>query len=370
MFAAVGAVVAVVGAGLYIQHRHQRQVAVAAQGAAAVTSLSVVGTWDLWGVSGLVPTPGQPLPGGIVEFRADGTFKAVPAGCNVYSGTWTLTGRNLTVLTSGTLMACAGVLRELEAAFTGRLAKPLTVEATVGDPDTIDLKTTDGLIVLRRPGATTPIPTAAAPALTSYLAKHPELVKATPPVAVGARIVAVAATGPTPPVTLAVSVQAVVLEWGDGTWQSAATFSIGQVVRDEPRPITYGDVTGDGHPDFLLPLATNWPIATVISDQTGTWTQLRVSRPAAPDNPGSALGGPQDVVLGVNPRIENGAQLVTDDRECIPDCARGRLLPVHWQWDPATQTLRSDVALGTGVFHASAFADSSHFHVTTMTIGG
>jgi hypothetical protein len=86
--------------------------------------------------------------------------------------------------------------------------------------------------------------------------------------------------------------------------------------------VQVGDVTRDGHPDFLVPLEAAQPIGVVISDDGGAWRDLPVI---------GRDGSASDPYLGLSPRFDGG-ELVSDDRLCEPSCADGDTRTITWRY--------------------------------------
>jgi hypothetical protein len=82
---------------------------------------------------------------------------------------------------------------------------------------------------------------------------------------------------------------------------------------DPGRPIEVGDVTGDGHNDYLIPFLANGPVGAVVSAHDGEWRWLPVR---------GADGSASQPYIFLDPHIVDG--FVTFDRnDCVPTCAGG-----------------------------------------------
>lgn len=88
-------------------------------------------------IDALLP-PGHPF---IVSF--DGARLAIRGGCNQFNGGWRLSPRGeLTIgRLAGTMKACDAALMQADAALSGALAQPVTVELTPGAAPTLRLMT-------------------------------------------------------------------------------------------------------------------------------------------------------------------------------------------------------------------------------------
>ena len=113
----------------------------AASATAPLTNPDLVGTeWILGDLPGQVLADVRPT----ISFSGDGTVEG-NAGCNTFSGSYTVDGSNLTFgpLTS-TRMACEGAKGTLETAFLGAIQATTTYEIT----DAGELKLTSGATTL------------------------------------------------------------------------------------------------------------------------------------------------------------------------------------------------------------------------------
>lgn len=123
-----------------------------------------------------------------------------------------------------------------------------------------------------------------------------------------------------------------VLGYADGFWSPLARLAApsGQPGANVPpgvlyllpdSPISVGDVTGDGQPDFLVLLqaADNTP-GFVVTQDGGSWHY-------------AAFGGANGTaeVVGRNPQIE-GSSLVSQYDNCTPDCAQGQNSTQVWTY--------------------------------------
>ena len=112
-----------------------------ASATAPLTNPDLVGTeWILGDLPGQVLEDVRPT----ISFSGDGTVEG-NAGCNTFSGSYTVDGSNLTFgpLTS-TRMACEGAKGTLETAFLGAIQATTTYEIT----DAGELKLTSGAATL------------------------------------------------------------------------------------------------------------------------------------------------------------------------------------------------------------------------------
>jgi heat shock protein HslJ len=101
--------------------------------AACTSSGSQTGGGDLTGkVWALTDLMGKPLAAGVgisAQFSADGTVSG-SAGCNSYSGTYTVSGNSITISSSmaTTMMMCDEAVMEQESAYLKALAEAKTYE--------------------------------------------------------------------------------------------------------------------------------------------------------------------------------------------------------------------------------------------------
>ena len=112
-----------------------------ASASAPLSNPDLVGTeWVLGDLPGQVLADVRPT----ISFSGDGTVEG-NAGCNTFSGSYTVDGSNLTFgpLTS-TRMACEGAKGTLETAFLGAIQATTTYEIT----DAGELKLTSGATTL------------------------------------------------------------------------------------------------------------------------------------------------------------------------------------------------------------------------------
>jgi hypothetical protein len=121
-----------------------------------------------------------------------------------------------------------------------------------------------------------------------------------------------------------------VLSWSRTGWATAAALALPypSYTLAPDLPVQVADVTGDGHPDFLVRVeaADNEP-GVVASGDGGTWRLVPLAT-ASPPSPG-------DVYAGRDPSFEAG-HLVTQYNDCTPDCAQGTTTAVTWVYDRAT----------------------------------
>ncbi len=93
---------------------------------------------------------------------------------------------------------------------------------------------------------------------------------------------------------------------------------------DTGLPVSVADVTGDGRPDFLIPLqAASTTPGVVVSQDGGPWRFVRNTGPFPTS----------DVVSG-NPQFHGGRLLSTYDN-CDPDCASGHDEAITWTYQPS-----------------------------------
>ena len=99
-------------------------------------------------------------------------------------------------------------------------------------------------------------------------------------------------------------------------------------------PVQEADVTGDGLDDFLIRVEAgdNSP-GVVVSHDGGSWRLVRVRE---------ATGTPAvtDVYVARDPSFTGGHLLSTGD-DCSPDCARGHITTLTWQYQRAGGYFRS-----------------------------
>ena len=112
-----------------------------ASATAPLTNPDLVGTeWILGDLPGQVLADVRPT----ISFSGDGTVQG-NAGCNTFSGTYTVDGSNLTFgPLASTKMACEGATGTLETAFLGAVQATTTYEIT----DAGELKLTSGATTL------------------------------------------------------------------------------------------------------------------------------------------------------------------------------------------------------------------------------
>lgn len=93
--------------------------------------------------------------------------------------------------------------------------------------------------------------------------------------------------------------------------------------------ISVGDLTGDGLPDFLVPLnaADNVPGAVISQDgASGGWRYVPYRQGASPT---------QQFLFARDARIQDG-RLVTTYDSCNPSCATSKPVAVTWIYEPGT----------------------------------
>jgi len=112
-----------------------------ASGTAPLTNPDLVGTeWVLGDLPGQVLADIRPT----ISFSGDGTVSG-NAGCNTFSGTYTVDGSNLTFgPLASTKIACEGAKGTLETAFLGAIQATTTYEIT----DAGELELTAGATTL------------------------------------------------------------------------------------------------------------------------------------------------------------------------------------------------------------------------------
>ncbi|MGA3149595.1 MAG: hypothetical protein ABSF33_19290 [Acidimicrobiales bacterium] len=89
-------------------------------------------------------------------------------------------------------------------------------------------------------------------------------------------------------------------------------------------PVSVADVTGDGRPDFLIPLqAASTTPGLVVSQDGGSWRFI----------PNTGPFPTSDVVSG-NPQFQGGRLVSTYDN-CDPDCASGHNEAITWTYQPS-----------------------------------
>ena len=112
-----------------------------ASATAPLTNPDLVGTeWVLGDLPGQVLADVRPT----ISFSGDGTVEG-NAGCNTFSGSYTVDGSNLTFgPLASTKMACEGAKGTLETAFLGAIQATTTYEIT----DAGELKLTSGATTL------------------------------------------------------------------------------------------------------------------------------------------------------------------------------------------------------------------------------
>jgi len=104
----------------------------------------------------------------------------------------------------------------------------------------------------------------------------------------------------------------------DSTW--APQHDIERVAGSNNLQILAADVTGDGVPDFIFSgPGANRPLGQVVSSASGVWRNV-------------PFGTPDGDTLTENPTVQ-GTKLISYIDNCVPDCARGTLLPTLWTYD-------------------------------------
>jgi hypothetical protein len=125
-----------------------------------------------------------------------------------------------------------------------------------------------------------------------------------------------------------------VLEWKDG-WRVAASFEqppAGVPEHAEPgRPRLVVDLTGDGEPDFLLPLeAASTAPYVVVSNDGGQWRRVQFG----------------DDVIITEPDAPTAGPFVTTKNLCDPSCAAGHVEREAWKYSPTNGRFeRTDSAI-------------------------
>jgi len=105
------------------------------------------------------------------------------------------------------------------------------------------------------------------------------------------------------------------------SWQPGTNVPPGVLYLLPGSPVSVGDVTGDGRPDFLILLqaADNTP-GFVVTQDGGSWHYATFQ---------GAAGTAE--VVGRNPQIE-GSSLVSQYNNCTPDCAQGQNSTQVWTY--------------------------------------
>jgi hypothetical protein len=113
--------------------------------------------------------------------------------------------------------------------------------------------------------------------------------------------------------------------------------------------ISVADVTGDGRPDFLVPLngGDNTPGAVVSEDGAGRagWRYVPFTGPFPTSN-----------VVGRDPRFL-GRVLTSAFNDCKPTCAAGKTSTITWTYDRSTGTFRAPSPPGSTAPPGSAAND-------------
>jgi len=149
-----------------------------------------------------------------------------------------------------------------------------------------------------------------------------------------------------------------ILEWRD-SWRTVGSFAGVVVSADATRPLLTEDVTGDGEPDFVVPLeAASTAPYQVVSNDGGSWRQV-------------PFGAPNRITV-TDPDDPRPDRFVTSSNLCEPTCAAGRyrreswryakaegmylrvetavcdaISEVEWHCDPAESTLATEVPIGS-----------------------
>ena len=92
------------------------------------------------------------------------------------------------------------------------------------------------------------------------------------------------------------------------------------------------DVTGDGRPDFLILLAAADTSSGAVVTQdgpSGSWRYVAFSEAAQATD-----------VIGRNPMFQ-GDRLVSEQDNCVPDCARGKITVLDWSYNKASAAFES-----------------------------
>ena len=115
-----------------------------------------------------------------------------------------------------------------------------------------------------------------------------------------------------------------VLEWRS-EWRVAASFDVVRPgVLDAPdplRPLLARDVTNDGEPDFVVPLAAaSASPYQVLSNDGGAWRQV-------------PFGSDERIVV-LDPDAPTADRFVTSSNLCDPTCADGRYRRERWRYSP------------------------------------
>jgi hypothetical protein len=112
-----------------------------------------------------------------------------------------------------------------------------------------------------------------------------------------------------------------ILEWRD-SWRAVGSFRGVVVSADAARPLLTEDVTGDGEPDFVVPLeAASTAPYQVVSNDGGPWRQV-------------PFGAPNQITM-TDPDDPKPDRFVTSTNLCEPTCAAGHYRRESWRYAAA-----------------------------------
>lgn len=118
---------------------------------------SVVGTWELAGLSDVTAFGDQPVR---ITFRPGGAIE-LDTGCNLAGGSWAQRGGSVEVaLRFTTAAGCRGAAGDVERSVAERLGRPLSVSRFGGLEDTIQLSAANGFLLFGPTRADVPRDTA------------------------------------------------------------------------------------------------------------------------------------------------------------------------------------------------------------------